>query len=287
VGVQEVRLDKGGTERAEDYTFFYGAGNEDHQLGTGFFVHKIIIPVARKVEFVCDRMSYIILRGLWCNIIVVNVLAPCEDTSDDIKDSFYEELGRVFDQFTRYDMKILLGDFNAKVGREDIFKPTIGNENSQEISNNNGVRVINYATSKNLVAKSTMFLHHSIHKYSWTSPDGKTQNQIDHILIDRRRHSSILDVRSLRGANFDSDHYSVVAKVRERLAVGKQLVKKMDVERFNLKQLNEEEVKEQYHVTIKNTFAALENLDDNGDFNKAWEKIRENKNIVQREYRTL
>jgi hypothetical protein len=51
--------------------------------------------------------------------------------------------------------------------------------------------------------------------------------------------------------------------------VGKQLVKKMDVERFNLKQVNEEEVKEQYQVTIKNKFAVLENLDDNGDINKA------------------
>jgi hypothetical protein len=54
------------------------------------------------------------------------VHAPCEDTSDDIKDSFYEEIVRVFDHFPRYDMKILLGDFNAKVGREDILKPTIG-----------------------------------------------------------------------------------------------------------------------------------------------------------------
>jgi hypothetical protein len=53
-------------------------------------------------------------------------------------------------------MKILLGDFNAKVGREDTFKPTIGNESSHEISNDNGVRVVNFATSKNLVVKSTM-----------------------------------------------------------------------------------------------------------------------------------
>jgi hypothetical protein len=90
--------------------------------------------------------------------------------------------------FPRYDMKILLGDFNAKVGREDIFKPTIGNESSHEISTDNGVRVVNFATSKNLVVKSTMFPHRSIHKYTWTSPDGKTHNQIDHILIDRRRH---------------------------------------------------------------------------------------------------
>jgi hypothetical protein len=65
-------------------------------------------------------------------------------------------------------------------------------------------------------------------------------NQIDHILIDRRRHSSILDVRSFRAADCDSDHYLVVAKVRKRLAVGKRMFKKMDVERFNLKQLNEE-----------------------------------------------
>jgi hypothetical protein len=62
-------------------------------------------------------MSYAILRGQWCNIIVLNVHASCEDKSYDVKDSFCEELGCVFDQFPRYGMNILLGDFNAKVGR--------------------------------------------------------------------------------------------------------------------------------------------------------------------------
>jgi hypothetical protein len=70
-------------------------------------------------------------------------------------------------------------------------------------------------------------------------------------LIDRRRHSNTLDVRSLRGAECDSGHYLVVAKFRKRLAMSKRMGKKKDVERFNLKQLNEEEVKEQYQVTIK------------------------------------
>jgi hypothetical protein len=72
-------------------------------------------------------------------------------------------------------MKILLGDFNAKVGRENIFKPTISSESLHEISNDNGVRVVNFATSKNLVVKSTMFPHCKIHKYTWTSPEGNTQ----------------------------------------------------------------------------------------------------------------
>jgi hypothetical protein len=92
-------------------------------------------------------------------------------------------------------MKMLLGDFNGKVGREYIFKPTIGNERSQEISNGNEDRIANFATPKNLVVKSTMLLHRSIHKYIWTSPDGQTHNQTDQVLVDRRRHSSILDVR--------------------------------------------------------------------------------------------
>jgi hypothetical protein len=69
------------------------------------------------VELISGRMSCIILRSRWCSVIVLNVHAPCEDKGDYVKDSFSEELGRVFDQFPRYDMKILLGDFNAKRGR--------------------------------------------------------------------------------------------------------------------------------------------------------------------------
>jgi hypothetical protein len=72
------------------------------------------------------------------------------------------------------------------VGREDIFKPSIRNESLHETSNDNGVRVVNFATSKNVVVKSAMFPHRKIHKHTWTSPDGKTHNQIDHALVDRR-----------------------------------------------------------------------------------------------------
>jgi hypothetical protein len=137
-----------------------------------------------------------------------------------------------------------LGKLNAKVGREDIFKPIIGNESLREISNGSGVRVVKFATSTNLVVKSIMFPYCSIHKYTWTSPDGQTHNQIDHVLIDRRRHSSTRDIRSFRGADCDTDHYLVVTEIRERLAVSKRPVNRMDMDRFKPKKLNEGKVNE-------------------------------------------
>jgi hypothetical protein len=138
------------------------------------------------------------LRGRWYHITVLNVHAPTEDKTDDVKDSFYGELERVFDKFPKYHTNIFLGDFNAEVGRV------------------------------------------------LTSPDIKTHSQTDHILKDRRRHSNVLDVRSFMAADGDSDHYLVVGKVRERLAVNNQGSQRFDMERFNRKKLNEVKVKSNF-----------------------------------------
>ena len=120
------------------------------------------------------------------------------------------------------------------MGRENSFKPTIGNESLQQDSNDSGVRIVKLAASKIWLLRARCS-HTDIHKHTWTSPEGKTYNQMDHILIDRRRQSSILYVRSFRGADCDTDHYLAVAKVRERLGVSKQEAQKLDWERFNLR----------------------------------------------------
>jgi hypothetical protein len=88
VGVQQVSWDKGDTVRARDYNFFYRKRNENYQLGTGYFVQHRIISAVKRVQFVSDRVSYTVLRGCCCNIIVLNVHEPSEEKSNDLKDRF-------------------------------------------------------------------------------------------------------------------------------------------------------------------------------------------------------
>jgi hypothetical protein len=98
---------KGALLREGDYILFYGKGNEYHQLETGFFVQHRIVLAAQRVKSVSDRMPYIVLTVHWCNI-VMNVHAPGEEKCDDSKDSFYEQLEQVFDDFPKHHIKILL-----------------------------------------------------------------------------------------------------------------------------------------------------------------------------------
>jgi hypothetical protein len=100
-----------------------------------------------------------------CDTIAFNIHIPTEDKTDGVKDSLYLELECAFDKFPKYHM--------------ERFKPTTGNESLNEISINNRVRLVNFATSKNLTVKRTVFLQCNIHKYTWTSPNRKTHPYSD------------------------------------------------------------------------------------------------------------
>ena len=106
----------------------------------------------------------------------------------------------------------MLGDCNAKVGHERQYRRVIGCHSLHEISNDNGNRLIDFASEKNLVIKSTHFPRKDIHKQTWISPDGRTLNQIDHVLIEGRHATDIIDVKSRRGADCESDHFLVQFK---------------------------------------------------------------------------
>uniref|UniRef100_A0A2S2NJR6 Craniofacial development protein 2 n=1 Tax=Schizaphis graminum TaxID=13262 RepID=A0A2S2NJR6_SCHGA len=137
------------------------------------------------------------------DIVLINVHAQTEE-----KELFYTILEDVYES-VKGNIILVLGDFNAEIGRERYYRSIIGNQSLYELSNDNGTKLVNFAAAKGLVFKSTMLPRKDIHKYTWIAPNGVYKNQIDHILINNRFKNTIKNIRTLRGANTDSDHLLV------------------------------------------------------------------------------
>jgi hypothetical protein len=161
---------------------------------------------------------------------------PTSCSITDLNSKFWREgLERAINQFRKYYVKILLGDFSARIGREGIFKTTIRNTN--------------------LVMQ--MFPHRNIHKFSGSSPDVKTRNHIVHILI-HRRHSNVLDRAWYLsfGGEDNTTHNLVVAKVWERLSGCRWATQKLCMNRVNRIKPSKQEGKQQHLINFLNKFAA-------------------------------
>ena len=153
------------------------------------------------------------------NITFVNACALTEDTEDETVDEFFETLQSVCDELTKHDTIITLGDFNAKLGKEQIYKDITGRYSFHEVTNSNGLRLVQYATTNNFKVLSTWYPWKDIHKGTWKIPGTNDVNQIDHILVSKRWATDIENVRPYRGANSYSENFSVGARLKQRLAL--------------------------------------------------------------------
>jgi len=126
-----------------------------------------------------ERTCHLRLNAKWFSCNLINVHATTNKKTEEIKEEFYNLLEQNVNQIARLDIKIMLGDFNAKVDKGSIYKPTIGNERLHNETNNNGIKMIQFAISNGLNVRSTMFPHKDIRKETWCSTDGRTANQID------------------------------------------------------------------------------------------------------------
>jgi hypothetical protein len=114
------------------------------------------------------------------NYSLINIHAPTNDSEEEAKDQFYEQLKRAYAVCPSHDGKLVMGDANAKVGRETLHQPTISKHSLHESTNKNGLRLVDFAAGRQIAIKSTYFTHTRIHLQTWHSPDGHTFKLIDH-----------------------------------------------------------------------------------------------------------
>ena len=220
VAIQESGYNRDAqNSRYNGYTILHSSKRREHVLGTAFLVARKVEHLVLNFKAVDERTCVLRMKGRFKNYSIINVHAPHNESPEADKDAYYEALSRIYDELPAHDIKIMLGDFNAKVGQEEVYRPTTGKYSLHQTTNENGQRMIFYAAERNLVVRSTFFQHRSRHLATWKHPnDNIPPNQIDHLLISGRHFSDVIDVKTCWKANVDSDHYLVVATIRAHLA---------------------------------------------------------------------
>jgi hypothetical protein len=278
--IQEVRWPHSGERefRAVDpiaHTHFkyhiYYSGSAKAERGVGFVVLGDQQKRVIRWRPVNDRICVLRIKGKFFNYSIINTYAPTNDKSDDVKDEFYDRLERTYGECPKHDIKIVIGDANAQVGREDFFCPVIGKHSLHTSTNDNGLRLISFAAARGMAICSTYFPRLDIRKHTWRHPNGEACSQIDHILIDSRHFSDVIDVRSFRGPNIDSDHYLVVCKIRARLSNVMKSRSERTM-RFNIQRLKADGVAEEYARKLDQRIEEQQQ-EGVGDINGLWKNI--------------
>ena len=146
------------------------------------------------------------------NITVIQVCAP---TSNAEFEQFYEDLHDLLELTSKIDVLFIIGDWNAKVGSQEI--PGVKGKFGLGVQNEAEQRLTQFHQENTLVTANTLFQQHKRRLYTWISPDGQNQNQIDHILCSQRWRSSIKSAKLRPGADCISDHEFLIAKFRLKL----------------------------------------------------------------------
>ncbi|VDP65680.1 unnamed protein product [Schistosoma mattheei] len=196
-------------------------------------------------------------EGITMNII--QCYAPTNDTNDDIKDQFYEQLESIIEKCSRKDLTILMGDLNAKVGIDNTGYEDIMRRHGLGERNENGERFANMCAINILVIGNTAFPHKRIHKATWISPDHTTENQIDHICINKKFRRTMEDVRTRRGANIASDHHLVVANLKLKLKKN-WTTGQTALPRFNTAFLRDTNKINEFKIALNNRLQAVRDL---------------------------
>ena len=274
IALQEIRWPGQGRIDKQDFTVIYSGAEKNHtQYGTGFMISGKTRKSLIEYEAIDERICKLRLKGKFMNITVLSVHAPTEDKDVNVKEDFYKLLENTFNETPNYDMKIILGDFNAKIGKESYLRDVAGNFTIHEETSENGNMLGQFAARNKLHIKSTMFPHKKIHLGTWRIPGTDETNQIDHILITIRHSTSIVDVKTCRGPNCDSDHYLVKAKIRERITnIKNKFTKKKQWNVDNI--VNNHNARKEYQDELSTKYEQYCDVEEQMDINDHWSKVK-------------
>ncbi|XP_073671663.1 uncharacterized protein [Paramisgurnus dabryanus] len=277
LGISESRWTGSGrvVTSTTETVLYSGREDNNHEEGVAIILRKGVEKNLIEWKPLNSRLMRGRIKGKHVNLTIIQCYSPTNDSDDEVKDLFYEQLEAEIKATPRHDMMIIMGDLNAKVGNDNSNCERAIGKHGCGTMNENGERLIELCVTNNLVVGSTLFPHRDIHKLTWYSPNNRDKNQIDHLLINGMWRRSLLDVRVKRGADVGSDHQLVTAMVRLKL---RKAQNKTHVQRkFDTQKLNDPRLKHRFVTQVRNRIQALQDLNTEinpANINEAFNNIK-------------
>ena len=279
LGVCEARwTGRGQRTLISGHTILYsGRSDDQHTEGVALIMSRKMEKTLIEWKPAGSRLLKASFNSKYTNLTVIVCYAPTEDAEEADKDAFYDQLQAVTDEVPTHNLLMVLGDLNARPGSNNTGRDRVMGKYGIGTINDNGERLCHFCDENDMFIGGTLFEHKDIHKTTWTSPNGVTKSQIDHILINGRWRSSLQDVRACRGADVGSDHTLLVAVVSLKLRRARRGQKRE--QQFDISKLRDDQIRQAFRRELRNRFQILGeeqemNIDSfNQAFKTAGEKV--------------
>ena len=273
LGVAETRWTDSGVIDGEDHTIYFSGGRK-HQHGVGVIVKKHLNTSVLGYIAKSERVIMLKLEGKPFNVVIIQVYAPTADHNNEEVEEFYQQVSECLEEVKSTDVLVVMGDFNAKVGTEAT---EVSGQFGLGEKNERGERLIQFCQEEKLIVTNTMFQHPMKNLYTWSSPGDLYRNQIDYVLVRERFRNNVKNVKTYPGADINSDHCLLLAKLRIKI---KKVRKSTKTIKYNIDLLKERDYKTRFSVEVKNQFDVLmtEDIpqveDDTLEIEREWECLK-------------
>jgi hypothetical protein len=245
--------------------------NAPHEKGVGFLLSPNAHKSLMEWQPVNERIIVARFNAPFRNVTIIQCYAPTENATTDAKETFYDQLTSVIAKVHKKDILIQIGDMNAQIGSDNSELKSVMGRQALGTMTENGEMYTNFCLMHELVIGGSLFQHKKSHKVTWVSPDGITENQIDHISICKRFKSSLLDVRNLRSADVGSDHHLLIGSLRIRIARVKPRRERIN-SRFDTMKLNDPDIKAAFVAELRSNLAMTQL--EHADIESQWASVK-------------
>ena len=243
---------------------YSGRDDEVHQHGVAIMLDKDAAKALINWSPIDERIIRARFHSRYVKLTLIHVYAPTNDTDEEAKEHFYEKLQATVEKTPKHDLLVIIGDLNAKVGSNVEGYERVMGKHGVGTRNDNGEKLCDFCGMNDLVITGTIFPHKKIHKQTWISPDRRSCNQIDQVLINRKFRTSVLDTRAIRSADIASDHHLVCTKLRLKLkaAPNRRGIRRT---RYDTQKLKNDGCRRKFRLELRNRFEILQREEPEDD----------------------